>query len=52
MLLIDPRPSVPTYQNKNKFQAKTLFATGETVGLAEWIIDGTCTSLYLSLLNF
>ena len=21
---------------------KTMFATGDTVGLAEWIIDGTC----------
>ena len=31
-------PSVPTFQNK----AKTMFATGETVGLAEWIIDDTC----------
>ena len=27
---------------QNKFQAKTLFTTGETVGLAEWIIDDTC----------
>ena len=33
------RPSVPTFQNiakQNKYQAKTMFATGETVGLAEW----------------
>ena len=33
-----------TYQNlakQNKFKAKTMFATGETVGLAEWIIDDT-----------
>ena len=32
-----------TFQNlakQNKF--KTMFATGETVGLAEWIIDDTC----------
>ena len=39
------RPSVPTFQNlakQNKIQAKTMFTTGETVGLAEWIIDNTC----------
>ena len=36
-------PSVPTFQNLAKQnKAKTLFATGETVGLAEWIIDDTC----------
>ena len=26
-------------QNKTNFQVKTMFATGETVSLAEWIID-------------
>ena len=32
------RPSVrPDFSKQNKFQA-----TGETVGLAEWIIDDTC----------
>ena len=31
-----------THFSQNKFQAKTMFATGETVGLAEWIIDDTC----------
>ena len=33
-------PSVPTFQNlakQNKFQAKTMFTTGKTVGRAEWI---------------
>ena len=30
------RPFVPTIQNL------TMFATGETLGLAEWIIDDTC----------
>ena len=37
--------SVLTFQNlakQNKFQAKTMFTTGKTVGLAEWIIDNTC----------
>ena len=46
-------PSVPTFQNlakQNKFQAKTMFTTGEIVGLAEWIIDDTC--LVLSPLYF
>ena len=41
--------SIPTFQYLAK-QNKviTLFATGETVGLAEWIIDDTC----LAYLNF
>ena len=39
------RTSVPAFQNlakQNKFQAKTMFATGVTMGLAELIIDDTC----------
>ena len=37
------RPSVSTIQNLAKLnKVKTIFATGETVGLAEWIIDDTC----------
>ena len=37
------RPSVPTFQNLVKQnKAKTMVATGETVGLAEWFIDDTC----------
>ena len=44
-------PSIlPTFQNLaklNKFQAKTMFTTCETVGLAEWIIDDTCLVLLL-----
>ena len=42
-------PSVPSFQNlakQNKFQVKTMFTTGETVGLAEWIIDDTCLVLH------
>ena len=38
--------SVPTFEilaKQNK--VKTMFATGETVGLAEWIIDDTCLVL-------
>ena len=31
----------PHFSKQNQFQAKTMFATGETVGLAEWIIDDT-----------
>ena len=44
------RPSVPTFQNlarQNKFQVKTMFTTGETVDLAEWINDDTCLVLFL-----
>ena len=34
------RPSVrPHLSKQNKIQVKTMFANGETVGLAEWIID-------------
>ena len=39
------RTQVPTFQNlakRYKFQVKTMFITGEIVGLAEWIIDDTC----------
>ena len=32
----------PHFSKQNKFKAKTMFATGKTVGLAEWIIDDTC----------
>ena len=45
------RPSVlPHFSKPNKFQAKTMFTTGETVGLAEWIIDDTCLVWISSLL--
>ena len=38
--------SVPTFQNLAKQnKVKTMFTTGETVGLAEWIIDDTCLVL-------
>ena len=43
------RPFVPTFENlanQNNFQVKTMFTTGETVGLAEWIIDDTCHFFY------
>ena len=45
------RPSVrkSPRSKHNKFQAKTLFATGETVGLVEWIIDDTCLVLLSSV---
>ena len=36
--------------NRNKFQA--MFTTGETVGLAEWIIDDTCLVLQLRETSF
>ena len=39
----------PHFSKQNKFKAKTMFATGETVGLAEWIIDDTF--LVLTSLN-
>ena len=39
------RPFVPTLQifaKQSNFQVKIVIATGETVCLAEWIIDDTC----------
>ena len=37
------RPSVrPHFSKQNKFKAKTMFTTGETVGLAKWIINDIC----------
>ena len=38
----------PFVQKQNKFQTEAMIANGETVGLAEWIIDDTClvTSYY------
>ena len=43
------RPSVLTFQNlekQSKFQVKTIFTTGETVNLVEWIIDDTFLVVY------
>ena len=44
-------PSVPTFQNKTNFKRKQMFATGKTVGLAEWIIDDTNLFLLFSEKN-
>ena len=41
----------PHFSIQNKFQAKTIFATGETVGLAEWIIDDPCL-VFFAFLHF
>ena len=38
----------PSPLSQNKFQVKTMFATYETVGLAEWIIDDTCQVIPLN----
>ena len=46
------RLSVPTFQNlrkQNKFQGRIVIATGGIVGLAEWIIDGTCLVCIVSV---
>ena len=43
--------SVPTFQNlvkHNNYQMRIVIATGLTVGLAEWIIDGIHCSLYFT----
>ena len=42
--MLSVRPSVlrPHWKFSKTKQQKTMFGTGETVGLAEWIIDATC----------
>ena len=45
------RPYVLTFKHlekQNKFHMKTMFATGKTVDLAEWIIDDTCLVLHIA----
>ena len=49
------RTSVPTFQNlskQNKFQVKTMFISGETVGLAGWIIDDSCLVSFQFIVGF
>ena len=41
----------PHFSNQNKFQAKTMFATGGTVGLADWIIVGTYVLFYFRMIG-
>ena len=45
--MLSVRPSALFKSRKTK-QQKTMFATGVTMGLAEWIIDDTCiaTSMF------
>ena len=40
--VVRPSPIFKNLGKQNEFQAKTMFSTGETVGLAEWIIDDSC----------
>ena len=42
----------PLFTKQNNFQAKTMFTTGESVGLAEWIIDDTCIVYSISYAAF
>ena len=44
--MLSVRPSVQNLAKQNKCQAKTMFTTGETVGLAKWIIDDTSLVLF------
>ena len=41
------RPS-PHFKSRETKQQKTMLATGVTMGLAEWIIDDSCLSLFCS----
>ena len=50
ILHVRPRTS-PLFKTKKKIQAKTMFATGEIVGLAEWIIDDICLVSYCNCFN-
>ena len=48
-------PSVcPHFSKQNKVQVKTMIATGETLGLAKWIIDDTCLVIFswLKILHY
>ena len=48
IIVIIVRTSVrPHFSKQNRFQAKTMFTTGEIVGLAEWIIDDTCLVIHI-----
>ena len=42
----------PHFSKQNKFQVKTMFTTGEAVGLAEWILDDTCLVLWLNFIFY
>ena len=48
------RPSVrtPLFKSSKTKQQKTMFAIGETVGLAEWIIDDTCLVYFAFFATF
>ena len=39
-------PPSQLFKSSKTKQQKTMFATGVTVGLAEWIIDDTCLVLH------
>ena len=39
----------PLFKARKTKQQKTMVATGETVGLAEWIIDDTCLVIHVLL---
>ena len=41
------RPHLSKIAKQNKFQAETMFPTGATVGLAEWIIEDTVLSSFI-----
>ena len=41
-----------TLAKQNKCQAKIIFTTGETGGLAEWIIDDTCHIEIFRIIKF
>ena len=43
------RPS-PLFKSRKTEQQKTMFATGVTMGLAEWIIDDTCLVVFVSVI--
>ena len=46
------RPSVrasPLFKTK-QISSETMFATGETVGLAEWIIDDSCLVFHKNIM--
>ena len=48
---VSPSVTHPHFSKQNKFQAKTMFATDESVGLAEWVIDDQVPILFFDRLK-
>ena len=50
-LSVRPSPLFKNHAKQNNFEARIVIATGGTVSLAEWIIDGTNMSISASVFD-